>query len=111
MTAEIVNSVGLTANIAGVILAFFYGYPQPSHQEGVALRLEKGTVLSDGRKVVEHDVDVRKQKRKYFIFSHFGLALMAGGFALQLVATWIPATAPSALQLPSAAIPRASPPR
>lgn len=26
---------GLAANMAGVVLAFFFGYPQPSHSEGV----------------------------------------------------------------------------
>ncbi|MEQ1614239.1 MAG: hypothetical protein ABL904_15945 [Hyphomicrobiaceae bacterium] len=89
MSPEAVNTIGLIANIAGVALAFKFGYPQPSHEEGIGLGLEDATPLDGGRTVAEHSEDVRKQKRRYLFWSRAGLALMFGGFVLQLVATWI----------------------
>lgn len=90
MLPEIVNSAGLVSNIAGVALAFFYGYPQPSHEEGVGLSLEKATYLEHLGKTVEQlEADTRKQKSRYRFWSRVGLALMAIGFVLQLIATWI----------------------
>jgi hypothetical protein len=84
-----VNTFGLACNMAGVVLAFFYGYPQPSHEEGVGLGLEDGTPLGDGRTVAQHNEAVRKQKARYLFLSRAGLGLMFFGFLLQLVATWI----------------------
>jgi hypothetical protein len=89
MLPEWINTIGLVANIIGVVIAFFYGYPQPSHEEGVSLGLELGTPLSDGKTVAQHNEDVRRQRRKYLICSRLGLLLMGLGFVLQLVATWI----------------------
>lgn len=89
MWPEIVNSVGLVANILGVTIAFFYGYPQPSHEESVGLALEEGTVFEDGTSVAGLKAMAQAQKRKYQLWSRFGLGLMGAGFILQLVATWI----------------------
>jgi len=30
MTAQTLNAIGLILNIAGVVLVFFFGFPQPS---------------------------------------------------------------------------------
>lgn len=77
MLPEIVNTVGLIANMAGVVVAFFYGFPQPSHEEAVFLVTAEATP------------DITKRKKRYSILSQAGLLLMFVGFALQLVATWI----------------------
>ncbi len=87
--AEWVNTLALVLNMAGVVLAFVYGYPQPSHEEGVGLGLEDGTPMSDGRTVAQYNEDIRKQKARYLFWSRAGLAMMFVGFVLQIVATWI----------------------
>ena len=46
---------GLCLNMAGTALAFFVGFPQPSHEEGVAPGLEPATPLSSGETVVQRD--------------------------------------------------------
>ena len=86
---EIVNTAGLIANIAGVVLAFFFGYPQPSHEEGVGLGLEDATRLPSGKTVTQQNAEVASRKRRYFFWSRAALVLMAAGFLLQLMATWI----------------------
>jgi hypothetical protein len=88
MTAQTLNTVGLVLNIAGVILVFFYGFPQPTHEEGVGLGLEDGTPLSDGRTVAEHNEDVRKTRARYLRMSRLALGLLVLGFLFQLWATW-----------------------
>jgi hypothetical protein len=88
MTAQILNTVGLVLNIAGVILVFFYGFPQPSHEEGVGLGLEDGTPLPDGRTVAEHNQDIRKTRARYLCMSRLALGLIVLGFLFQLCATW-----------------------
>ena len=89
MSAEWVNTLGLASNIVGVVLVFFYGFPQPSHEEGVKVGLEDNTPLADGRTVAQFNEDVRRKKAKYLFRSRAGLGLMFIGFVLQLVATWI----------------------
>jgi hypothetical protein len=89
MTSTCINSAGLIANIIGVTMAFYFGFPQPSHDEGVNLGLEENTRLQSGLTVKEHDEQVRLRKRRYLFWSRVGLVLMIVGFALQLVATWI----------------------
>lgn len=92
MTPQVANTIGLIANMAGVALVFVYGFPQPSHEEGVGIGLEDGTMLPDGRTVAEYSQDIAAQKRRYLFCSRFGLALLVIGFLMQLCATWLPTT-------------------
>ena len=55
-------TIGLIFNIGGVGLLFIYGPPQPTLEEGVAIVVEKATVLSNGRKAAEHDRHVRQTR-------------------------------------------------
>ena len=87
MTTECLNATGLILNIIGVILAFFFAFPQPSHEEGVGRVIEDATLLPDGRTVAQHDEDVRKKKKFYLCMSRFALTLIIIGFAFQLYAT------------------------
>jgi len=89
MSPEVVNTIGLALNIAGVCIAFFYGYPQPSHEESVGRALEDGTVFPDGTSVAQLKAQARKQKARYLMLSRIGLGFMTLGFVVQLVATWI----------------------
>jgi hypothetical protein len=77
-------AMGLTLNMVGVGLAFFVGFPQPSHEEGVALGLEPATPLPSGETVAQRDSRVRRRKRLYVGLSHLALGLMLFGFLLQL---------------------------
>ncbi|EML2677531.1 MULTISPECIES: hypothetical protein [Enterobacteriaceae] len=89
MTPELLNTIGLTSNIFGVILIFFFGLPQPSHDEGVSLGLEDGTPLGDGTTVGERNVKIRKRKARYKFFAYVALSLMLFGFVLQFLALHI----------------------
>ena len=90
MESASINSLGLFLNILGVGIAFFYGYPQPTHVGGAALGLEDGNVLSNGMTVAEWTEYVERRRRRYLWLSRLGLVLMFLGFALQLLATWTP---------------------
>ena len=70
MTAQTLNTIGLLLNIAGVILVFFYGFPQPTHEEGVGRGLEDGTPMPDGRTVAQHNEDTRKTKARQYPQRH-----------------------------------------
>ena len=88
MTSQELNSLGLILNIVGVVLVFFFGFPQPSHEESVGISLENGTVLADGTSVASLVAEAKRRKRRYLIFSNLALTFMLVGFALQLWATW-----------------------
>jgi hypothetical protein len=87
MCATTLNALGLVLNIIGVILVFFFGFPQPTHEEGIGLGLEDGTRLADGKTVAEHNEEVRKKKKCYLCMSRLALGLIIAGFVLQLWAT------------------------
>jgi hypothetical protein len=88
MNAQTLNTIGLALNIVGVVLVFFYGFPQPTHEEGVAIGLEDGTPLSDGQTVAEHNEEVRKKRARYLLMSRLALGLVVLVFLFQLWATW-----------------------
>lgn len=84
----VLNSIGLVSGIIGVALLFRFGPPQPNLEPGVALGLEDGTELPDGRTVAEHNQDVARRRNRHSVISKFGLVLIAIGFAFQLMAVW-----------------------
>lgn len=88
MVAKALNTLGLMLNITGVIILFFFSYPQPTHEESVGLALESATVLPDGRTVAEHGSDAQTVKANYLLWSKFGLILIIVGFMFQLIGTW-----------------------
>jgi hypothetical protein len=53
MVGHIVNSCGLILGMAGVILIFVWGPPQPNFDESVLIAVEEATVLEDGTKVAD----------------------------------------------------------
>jgi hypothetical protein len=59
------NLTGLVLNIVGVVLLFFYGFPQPSFEEGEALGLEDGNVLESGETVGQKRIRVRALKTRF----------------------------------------------
>ncbi|MCS6101292.1 hypothetical protein [Shewanella baltica] len=89
MTADILNSMGLVFNILGVILIFFFGLPQPSHDEGVSLGFGEATVFEDGTSVKEINAKTKKRKDIYRGFAYFALSLILLGFIFQLLSIWV----------------------
>jgi hypothetical protein len=89
MIPAAIASIGLVLNMAGVALVFFFGYPQPSHETGVGLGLEDGTVLANGKTIAEHNTDVEKRKKRFLFMSRLALTLMFAGFLLQFIAIWL----------------------
>ncbi|EJN31789.1 hypothetical protein PMI35_01278 [Pseudomonas sp. GM78] len=90
MTAQYLNIIGLTLNIIGVAMVFFFGFPQPSHQDSIGIALESENPMPDGRTVGDHEEDARKRKKRYQIASQLALTLMVIGFVFQLIATALP---------------------
>lgn len=88
MDAKILNTIGLLFSIIGGVIWFFYGFPQPTHEEGAGLALEDGNVLNDGRTVGEHNEEIRKTKKLYLCRSKVALVMIIIGFVFQLLGTW-----------------------
>ena len=89
MPNQILSTIGLLLNIAGVALLFRFGPPQPTFEQGVGLGLEDGTPLKDGRTVAEHNAEVCKIRGQHEKWSRLALILIIIGFAFQLFATWV----------------------
>lgn len=85
---QLLNSIGLTLSMVGVLIIFWFGPPQPTHESGVGIGLEDNTLLEDRRTVAEHGREVERTKSRYLCMSKVGLALVFVGFAFQLWATW-----------------------
>lgn len=88
MLAQWLNTVGLALGMAGVVMLFIWGPPQPSFEDHVSLSLEHGTVLRDGTRVADYIEANRRQRARYMWLSRIGLGLIGIGFAVQLWATW-----------------------
>jgi hypothetical protein len=90
MRARAINSIGLGLNIVGVVLLFFFGYPQPTHLEeggpvlGLHMRPEERKALA------EKNEEIGRTRDAYVFRAHLGLGLIGLGFLFQLVATWLP---------------------
>lgn len=81
------NAIGLVLGMAGVVLIFIWGPPQPSFEQGVAIILESGNVLPDGKTVAQHDKEATTNKQQYKLISQIGLAFIFMGFVCQFVET------------------------
>ena len=91
MTPQVLNTVGLSFGIVGVLFIFIWGLPQPSLESGVPLGLgEKTPIKSTGKTVADHNREVAARRNRYTIMSRIGLSLIMIGFGLQLWALWAP---------------------
>ena len=78
-------SWGLCLNMAGTALAFFVGFPQPSHDEGSrAMNFEPATPLPSGETVAQRDKRIRRRKTLYYAGSHLALGLILIGLLTAL---------------------------
>ena len=74
MDCDVLSSIGLALDIAGVVLLFFYGIPSRAALDGV-LTLGRGG---------------GKDYKRARIFSGLGLLLLIVGFALQIASNHLP---------------------
>jgi hypothetical protein len=70
--AQYLNAFALICNMLGVAVVWKYGCPQPSHDEGTALRLERNTPLPNGLTVDQQDKLVRARRASYMLQSSLG---------------------------------------
>lgn len=84
MIPEIVSSVGLGLDIAGVGLLYKFGLPSEASPPSAFKSLH---VQVKGEDDLEED---RRRWNRYRSGSRLGLAALTIGFVLQLVANWIP---------------------
>lgn len=76
--SQIISSIGLLLDVAGVAVLFVYGPPQPDFQEDDVL-----IVSNSGQQAA-----ARTLKRKFKFRSRVGLSLLVAGFLLQLLGVW-----------------------
>lgn len=76
--SQVISSIGLLLDVAGVAVLFFYGPPQPDFQEN------DNVIVSN--KVQQ--VAARTLKGKFTFRSRIGLSLLLAGFLLQLLGVW-----------------------
>lgn len=86
MDTQAITALGLILNMAGTAILFFFGFPQPNHEESVGLELEENTTFTDGTSVKSITAKIRKKKLIYKTMSLIGMGLVFIGFAVQLMA-------------------------
>lgn len=86
MTVRALSLIGLSLNMLATMILFFFGFPQPNHEEGVSLGVSEATVFADGTSVKEINRRQVRRRRIYRVVSSTGLLLMFLGFAAQLLA-------------------------
>lgn len=89
MDGNTLTGIGLLINIAGVLILFKYGFPQPSFDEASAagLLLEDNNKLDNGLTVKENREKQIKDHKKYKTLAYAALSLILVGFILQFIAT------------------------
>jgi len=85
MNTQEIAALGLILNMAGTVLLFFFGFPQPDHNESVGLELEDNTTFPDGTSVRSIKAEVRRGKIIYKTMSLVGMGLIFIGFGVQLI--------------------------
>ena len=77
-SAVVVNSLGLTADIAGAVLLWRFGLPEEISRSGSRFLAIEGTDLAEKATGAHYDR-----------YSRLGMALLIGGFALQLASNFL----------------------
>lgn len=80
------NEIGLWLAVAGGLIIFRWGPPQPSFHDYVGLAVQPGTRTPDGRTAGEIAAEATRQRRRFQCLSRIGLSLVILGFGLQAVA-------------------------
>ena len=90
MEAKCLTTVGLVLDILGVVVVWFFGWPQPRLEPDVSLGLEDGTPIgSNGETVADHNRKIERKRVLYKRAAIVGLLLLLAGFGLQLAAQFV----------------------
>ncbi len=73
---NVISSLGLVCNIAGVVMLFLYGLPSKLKGHGGSILLEEGN---------EEEKKRKKENEKITCKARIGLTLILIGFILQLI--------------------------
>ncbi len=84
MSSDMIIIIGLTLDIIGVGILFFFGPPQPDLSDGTGLGAEDNTPHKDGRTVKEHNQEKTRLRARYKKRSKFALFLIIVGFCFQI---------------------------
>lgn len=76
--SQIISSIGLVLDVAGVAVLFVYGSPQPDFQEDDVI-----VITNQAQQAA-----VRALKQKFKFRSRIGLSFLVAGFLLQLIGVW-----------------------
>jgi len=79
LVEHVLNTVGLAVGIAGGVIIYYKGFPQPEFGPTTM-----GLVESTEEKAAAHE-----RRRRHFRVSRFGVALLIAGFTVQVIATWV----------------------
>ena len=86
VTAHNLNLAGLVTNMGGVVIALFFGFPQPDFSKDVGIVGMPATPPGDGRTREQYNEGQDRTARLYRCMSMLALGLMFAGFAAQAVA-------------------------
>lgn len=90
MDAKCLTTLGLLLDIVGVVVVWFFGWPQPRLDPGVSFGLEDGTPIGPiGETVADHNRKIERKRVWYKRAAIFGLLLLLAGFGLQLAAQFV----------------------
>lgn len=78
MTSYCLNIIGLSLDIVGVILLFFFGLPPSISRDGTNFII-----------LEQKDEKEAKRAKIYDFLSRIALILLVVGFFLQIIANWI----------------------
>ena len=84
MCYQIINAIGLSLDIIGAILLFFYGPPQPELKE------VKDTLdLVDQSEAEKKNIAIKQRRQRHIKFSSIAMVLIIIGFIFQLIALFV----------------------
>lgn len=84
------NIWGLIFGMAGVVVLFVWGPPQPTLETGVGIGLEDGNVIDQktGQTVADYNREINRKRACYNAMSKVGLGLVGVGFFCQWLAAY-----------------------
>ena len=89
MKEKILNTVGLSFGLIGVIFIFIWGPPQPNFSQGTPLVISNNTILESGIKISDLEKEKQEKRMFYKMMSEIGLLLILFGFSIQLLSLWL----------------------
>jgi hypothetical protein len=88
-SGKLLNTIGISLGLVGVIIIFIWGPPQPQLEEGVGIGVSDNTPIDkSGKTAKQFNEEIKKRRRRHDVLSRVGLGLIFIGFIFQLWGTW-----------------------